>query len=515
MRIVTEAGYSKPTPLQKKVIPLILKGKHVAVQAGDQTGKTAAILLPLIHRVKKSGQGTKILIMTEDLDNSKKYFKFFKIFAAKRLTHLNAVILGDEKEPKKEFKMLLRKPDVIIGPSKRIIDHIRRDNVTFESLQTIVIDSSGQLHSEIFEPDAQFILSKVGRKVQRIYFSNNEITGNAIYEIIKRPVIVNKIDWLKTVASKEHVFFYLNSNEEKLILLYKLLLAGRLSSGYIFCNNNAKLNIVKHFLLERNFKVDAFDPEVPLNEQDYILNNFRNKKSDFLIFNSSLDLSKANLSFVDVVINYDEPYNLAKQLKYIIANAQDSVEIISFLPGNYPINTNELQEINKLNTKTGEIPAEERILEGLITKMVASMKEDEDSGELSKIKKLIKKNVPLFSRGDFMAYLLKDKLNKPGGAHRRRRAESSENKTRLFITIGRNRKVFPKNLIHLFTTRLNISRGAISNINILDNYSFIEIDSSLAQRAIDELSGTNYKGRKIAVNFARKKDNNRPAAERS
>ena len=75
--------------------------------------------------------------------------------------------------------------------------------------------------------------------------------------------------------------------------------------------------------------------------------------------------------------------------------------------------------------------------------------------------------------------------------------------------MGKNRRLFPRDLIQLFMDRLKAERSQIHDIKILDNYSFIEVDVSLGERAIKELSGIELKGRKLAVNYARKREDKR------
>ena len=67
--------------------------------------------------------------------------------------------------------------------------------------------------------------------------------------------------------------------------------------------------------------------------------------------------------------------------------------------------------------------------------------------------------------------------------------------TKLFLSMGKNRRVFPRDLIQLFMDRLKAERSQIHEIKVLDNYSFVEIDSALSERAIKELSGIEFKGR--------------------
>ncbi len=86
------------------------------------------------------------------------------------------------------------------------------------------------------------------------------------------------------------------------------------------------------------------------------------------------------------------------------------------------------------------------------------------------------------------------------------RAPAGEGFTRLFISVGKSRGVYAKDLAALFSRVLEADRSRIGDIRVLDNYSFLEIDSALAEKAIAALSGTELKGRQITVNYARRKE---------
>jgi hypothetical protein len=86
------------------------------------------------------------------------------------------------------------------------------------------------------------------------------------------------------------------------------------------------------------------------------------------------------------------------------------------------------------------------------------------------------------------------------------RAYAEAGFTRLFISVGKSRGVYAKDLAALFSGTLQVDRRRIGDIRVLDNYSFLEIDSGLAEKAIAALSGSELKGKQISVNYARKKE---------
>jgi hypothetical protein len=78
-----------------------------------------------------------------------------------------------------------------------------------------------------------------------------------------------------------------------------------------------------------------------------------------------------------------------------------------------------------------------------------------------------------------------------------------EESKRLFISIGRNRRLFPRDIIALISSKTSVANEDIGNIRILDNYSFVQIRDTKADEIIEALNGIKYRGRTLAVNFAK------------
>mgnify|MGYP006267073793 CR=1 FL=1 len=167
------------------------------------------------------------------------------------------------------------------------------------------------------------------------------------------------------------------------------------------------------------------------------------------------------------------------------------------------------EESQTVSTRTfTDLMKDDRIREQ-IEDIIRRIHDDEDPDEMNAYRKLIKKRVPLFRRGYFAAYLLKHyaggtKSSKPSKPQKQ--TDKSGDFTTVFVGVGKNRKVFPRDLIQLFTNVDGVTAGDIGQIKILDKYSFIELSKDKAQAAIDELSGKEYRGRKLNVNYARKVD---------
>lgn len=199
-------------------------------------------------------------------------------------------------------------------------------------------------------------------------------------------------------------------------------------------------------------------------------------------------------------------------------------------------------------TRTNSI--DEAALKEHIEDILRRIEEEEDPQELNAYRRLFKKHVPLFRRGYFAGFIIKHGiLQNEGGDGRprpkrsrkdasrkedsrkedRKRATSQEDApsskatagdsyredspestdsglTSVFVGIGKNRRVYPKDLIQLFSEIDGLETSDIGQIKILDNYSFVEVNPEKAQTAIEHLNGSEYRGRKVTVNFARRKD---------
>jgi hypothetical protein len=141
-------------------------------------------------------------------------------------------------------------------------------------------------------------------------------------------------------------------------------------------------------------------------------------------------------------------------------------------------------------------PDDKAIGDALAT-ILTAIRQQENPDELNRFRSILKKHVPIFMRSYVAAYLLKKSL----AAH----VVGPIDTTTLFVSIGKNRRVFPKDLVKLFMDRLSIDRAQLGDVKVLDSYAFVDISLDHAQEAISKLSGTNFRGRRLTVNVARKK----------
>jgi hypothetical protein len=188
----------------------------------------------------------------------------------------------------------------------------------------------------------------------------------------------------------------------------------------------------------------------------------------------------------------------------------------------------------------------------LVSGYLERIKNEENPEELDAYRKIVRQGVPFFLRSYFAAYLLKmaakgvsrpasrpqqqKRGNRPEEKREGRRGSRPEGQgprpegqgprpeprrderkeeppsrlpegeaVTLFIGIGKNRRAYIKDLLQLFAATARVDRSQLGSIKIMDNYSFVQIRTETADDAIAALNGTEFRGRKLVVNYARKK----------
>jgi len=150
-----------------------------------------------------------------------------------------------------------------------------------------------------------------------------------------------------------------------------------------------------------------------------------------------------------------------------------------------------------------------------IALVLDKIKTEADPWLLNEYQRLFKKEVSLLRRSKTAAYLLmlcdqgkRLRFNRrddkrSGEEDAPRYPLSEEESKRLFFSVGRSRRVFPREILGLINTKTAIPREDIGAIRILDNYSFVQVRNTVAEKIIEALNGQNFRGRPLTVNYAK------------
>jgi superfamily II DNA/RNA helicase len=282
-------------------------------------------------------------------------------------------------------------------------------------------------------------------------------------------------------------------------LLRNLIVTHALSNCIAYCGSATKLRSVVKDLRRGGVSCELYFDGLSIDEKRLVVEHFNNGAVT-CILTSSVRALLRYVKTVDSLVFCDLPRSAGEYVEcYSLPDTLGTATPVITL-----VTDREMPQLRKIEEKIevtmaqDELPTEEEVMEGEIKELLRRIKEEENPEELNAIRGVIRKNVSVFNRMYLASMLLKEHLNRKGTAKGRF--------TTLFVGVGKNRKVFPKDLSQLFSDNANVPKSDVGDIKILDNYSFVEVASKHAKPAIDLLNGMDFRGRKLTVNYARKKE---------
>ena len=309
---VTDAGYTKPTPIQAGAIPHALKGKDVLGIAQTGTGKTAAFVLPMITRLEKGRARarmprTLILEPTRELaaqveENFTRYGKNHKLTVAL----LIGGVSFDDQERKLE-----RGADVLIATPGRLLDHFERGKLLLTGVDILVIDEADRMLDMGFIPDIERVCKLIPFTRQTLFFSATmppEIT-KLTEQFLQAPVRVEVSKAASTATNITQRLVKSGSKPwDKREVLRDLIRAedDSLKNAIIFCNRKVEVADLYRSLTRHEFDAGALHGDMDQRARMQMLAAFRDGKLKLLV---ASDVAARGLDIPDVshVFNYDVP----------------------------------------------------------------------------------------------------------------------------------------------------------------------------------------------------------------
>jgi ATP-dependent RNA helicase DeaD len=506
-KLIQTAGFRQPTPLQKAAIPLSILPKDLIVEANGCRGKAVAIITSAILKTPLSKNGLHTLILTGSRPDMQKLFTTAVRISSKKRKLPQISCIGLDDNIGRELRQLHKQPSIIIGSSERLIDHIRRGNINLEEVKNVLINYPADTDIG-FDKDILYIYSKLPKRHSTALYCARQPEDPDILKLLKKPNILNA-DSVQSSEVETEVYT-VEDEKAKTGALAKIILANHVSGGIILTGNRTVFTELKRILSKNgSYKlVSAFGRNFGV----------QNPENVFIVTDKPDDLNgryESEYIFITEIKRFQNVYSSQIQAadsptRLIIIHTPQEAEHIKSLEEKYKVKKNKKQD-----------PGKADLISEKLRSIVKKIRSEEDPDVMDWYKRLIKKNVPIHLRSYIGAYLLKESGGFAPSFQSSRKGRASSGKSEktktdrsdksdkdfatLFISIGKNRRVFPRDLSGMLCNTLEMGNENIGSIKVLDNYSFVDITHDFAQKAIDSLDGSDFRGRKITVNFARKK----------
>jgi ATP-dependent RNA helicase RhlE len=330
VRAVKELGYDEPTPIQGMAIPEALQGKDLLGRAQTGTGKTAAFMLPTLHRLR-GGDGLRALVLcpTRELaiqvaEATRDYAKYLEMWVG--------LIYGGTSV-QSDIRGLRAGYDVLVATPGRLIDHLERGNVDLSELEVLVLDEADRMLDMGFRPQINQILRHIPKERQTLFFSAtlpNEVKSLA-YDSLRDPVTVEAAPQKMTAEGVEQ-FIYPVDGKRKTDLLLELLDRPGMDSVLVFTRTKFGADKVVGQLQRAGVQAAVMHGDRAMKERVRALDAFREGEARVLV---ATDVAQRGLDVEGIshVINYDVPQDPDSYVHRVgrTARAGQTGEAITFM----------------------------------------------------------------------------------------------------------------------------------------------------------------------------------------
>ena len=306
LKAVRAMGFSEPSTVQAKTIPLMMEGQDINAIAPTGTGKTCAFGIPMLEYVQLKDSRVQEIVLAptrelalqigDELTRLAKYIDGVRI----------AVIYGGQSISR-QITALKRHPQIVIATPGRLLDHMQRGNIRLDAVHTMVLDEADEMLNMGFVKDVTKIIESTPTDRQLVLFSATtnqdvltiawkyqhdpvEITVEATKK--DRPQITQYVIAVDQDQKTDHLLYLLDADEYQRIM--------------IFCNTKFMTDKLTSRLVKEGYDARCLHGDIPQSKRNVVMSDFKRGKFPILV---STDVAARGIDVDDVeaVINYDLP----------------------------------------------------------------------------------------------------------------------------------------------------------------------------------------------------------------
>jgi ATP-dependent RNA helicase RhlE len=303
---IRELGFTRPTPIQDQAIPPALEGRDLLACAMTGSGKTAAFLLPILHRlIGKPRRITRVLILTPTRELAAQILEDFNALAVHTSLTGAAVYGGVGMGPQEHaFRTGV---DVIVATPGRLLDHATRPYAKLDSLEYLVLDEADRMLDMGFLPDIKRILRHIPARRQTLFFSATmpPPIGALASEMLKKPATIN-VQRQSTPPSGITQAAYPVPQDLKPSLLLELLQRKILQQALVFTRTKHRANRLADFLVQHGIKAERIHGNRSQSQRTQALAGFKSGRYPVLVA-TDIAARGIDVEALSHVVNFDVP----------------------------------------------------------------------------------------------------------------------------------------------------------------------------------------------------------------
>jgi superfamily II DNA/RNA helicase len=309
---IDSMGYTLPTPVQQQVIPFILEGKDLIASAQTGTGKTAAFLLPIIHKILTEPQdhhSIKALVIVPTRELAIQISQALEGMGY--FTDVSGIPVyggGDGDLFNGEKKALSTGADVVICTPGRMIAHLNMGYVRLQGLKYLILDEADRMLDMGFHGDILKIIGFLPKERQNLLFSATmpPKMRELARKILHNPEEINIA--ISKPPEKIRQGAFVVYDEQKIKLVSQMLRTNPFRLAIVFCSSKDSVKKLTFDLKRAHLKVAEIHSDLEQLERERVLLDFRNEKLHILVATDILSRG-IDIDIIDLIINYDVPHD--------------------------------------------------------------------------------------------------------------------------------------------------------------------------------------------------------------
>ncbi|HMB90598.1 MAG TPA: DEAD/DEAH box helicase [Rhodothermales bacterium] len=334
---VLAAGYSSPTPIQTIAIPVASAGRDLIGCAQTGTGKTAAFVLPLLHRLSqqapsRNNRSVRALVVTPTRELALQVETAVRSYGKFTRLRSHAIFGGVGMGP--QIKALRRGVDIIVATPGRLLDHMNRGNIDLSSIEVLILDEADRMLDMGFINDIRKIVAAAPKKRQTLLFSatmSREVRSFAS-SIMHRNTEFIEVGERRNPAETVVQHACAVDAHQKMDLLLHVLQNEPIDNVLVFSRTKRRADRITKSLSKKGFTATALHSNKSQNQRQRALDGFKRGKFQILVA-TDIAARGIDVDTISHVINYDTPNQAEDYIHRIgrTGRAQSSGDAITFV----------------------------------------------------------------------------------------------------------------------------------------------------------------------------------------
>ena len=512
LRAVEDMGFEETSPIQTQAIPAVLEGIDVIGQAQTGTGKTAAYSIPMLQKINPDVKKPQAIVLCPTRELAVQVAEEIRKLA-KYMSDIKVLPVYGGQEIVRQIKSLKAGVQIIVGTPGRVMDHMRRKTVKFDSVSMVILDEADEMLDMGFREDMETILTETPEERQTVLFSAT--MPKPIMEIARKfqkDAKIIKVVRKELTVSNIDQFYYEVRPKNKTEILSRLIDIYNPKLSVVFCNTKRQVDELISELKGRGYFADGIHGDMKQQQRDRVMDDFRSGKVDILI---ATDVAARGIDVddVDMVFNYDIPQDEEYYVHRIgrTGRAGRSGMALSFISGKEVYKLKDIERYCKTKILAKPVPSLDDVKNTKLDNMFDKIRQTIEEGGLTDMVNLVEEHVNQeeYTSMDMAAALLKmligDTLDREDEVEEFHFDTDKDDSrmVRLFINIGKKDKIKPANILGAIAGESGMPGKLVGAIDMMDNYTFVDVPAIHAEKILKAMNdNVQIKGRRVNVEKA-------------